>query len=197
MTMKKLGSVTTISQTGSRSQTGNQHTATGVAISSAESSTALATLQHQTPSDTDHALRSSLKQLGLLLEPNIDKNYEVTGYLIESSNPAHLQQQIQMALMEVERSMVPMPVHDMEKALLTTMMLMTKPAHESPEDAAMRCKLYANEMQEWPADVFLRVIDIVMKRHKWWPSFAEFQQEYSWLCRNRIKLREALQKCRT
>jgi hypothetical protein len=83
----------------------------------------------------------------------------------------------------------------MEKSLLTTMMLMVKPSGESSQDAAMRCKLYANQMRDWPADIFVKVLDTIAKKQTFWPSFAEFNKHYERLIRTRKNMLETLQKC--
>tara|TARA_Y100001973_G_C5196456_1_gene334587 strand:+ start:2687 stop:3019 length:333 start_codon:yes stop_codon:yes gene_type:complete len=100
-----------------------------------------------------------------------------------------------LALIAVEGAFVPMPEEEMAKSLLTAMMLMVKPSGETPEDVAMRVKLYARQMQEWPADIFLKVLDLVTKRNTFWPAFSDFYKEYEWLARNRLKMREALHLC--
>jgi hypothetical protein len=196
MTMKKLSSVTTTLPMASSLPSGSQHTATGVvALDQAASTAALETLKHQPPSDTNRALRSSLEQLGLYLTPNIDSNYEITSYLIKSTTPDLLQGQCAKGLRIIAKSMVPLPIEEMEKALLTSSMLMTKSPGETPEDLAMRCQLYAAQMHDWPADIFLKTCEVVVRNHKWWPAFSDFQREYNWMIKARLRMQETLQKC--
>jgi hypothetical protein len=196
MTLKKLDSVTGILPMASNSQDGSLHIATGVAtLDPTMSLMALDTLKKRSPSDTNKHLLSSLEQQGLCLEPNIDRNYEINDYLIRCDQHEELDFLLADGLEKIAYAMVPLPIEDMEKSLLTSMMLMTKSPGETPEDCALRCQLYANQMQHWPADIFIAVLDIVVRNHKWWPAFSDFEREYQWMIKPRIRMREALQKC--
>jgi hypothetical protein len=196
MTMKKLSSVITGQQSGLSSPTGNPNTEAGaLTLSTSEKSAALTTLRSADPRETDKALLSLLKQLGIWLQPNIDNLYEVTSYNVHIRKDAHKAGYCWDTLPTVQKAFVPLPPDQMEKALLTSMMLMVKPSGESPEDAAMRVQLYAHQMQDWPADIFNRVLKLVIQRNTFWPAFADFHKEYEWLARNRLKIREALHLC--
>lgn len=196
MTMKKLSSVTTTLPTAKPSPSGNQHTETGVAtLDPQRSAAALDTLKHHAPSTTNKGILFSLERLGLYLTPNIDSSYDIKNYFIKSIDPDKLAIQCADGLQIVAESMVPLPVDEMEKALLTSSMLMTKSPGETPEDLAMRCQLYAAQMHDWPADIFLKTCEIVVRNHKWWPAFSDFEKEYQWMIKPRKRMHEALQKC--
>ena len=196
MTMKKLSSVIIGPQSDQSSPTGNPSTEAGaLTLSTSERSEALTTLRSADPRETDKALLSFLEQLGILLQPNINNRYEVTGYHVHVSKTAQNAGYSWDTLPTVQKAFVPLPSDQMEKALLTSMMLMVKPSGESPEDAAMRVQLYAHQMQDWPADIFNRVLGIVIQHNTFWPAFSDFYKEYAWLARNRLKMREALHLC--
>jgi len=196
MTMKKLSSVTTTLPTAKPSPSGNQHTETGVVTLDPQRSTAaLEKLKHHAPNTTNKEILFSLERLGLYLTPNIDSSYDIKGYLIKSIDADQLSSQCADGLQIVAESMVPLPVNEMEKALLTSSMLMTKSPGETPEDLAMRCQLYAAQMHDWPADIFLKTCEIIVRNHKWWPAFADFEKEYQWMIKPRKRMHEALQKC--
>ena len=119
----------------------------------------------------------------------------MTGYHVHVGKTAEYNGMGWDTLPTVQKAFVPLPPDEMEKALLTSMMLMVKPSGESPEDAAMRVQLYAHQMQDWPADIFNRVLRIVIQNNTFWPAFSDFYKEYAWLARNRLKMREALHLC--
>ena len=192
MTMKKLDSVIGMQQLKTSLPTGNHDTEAGAIMSAQELSAALTTLRSKHPKETDKALLTSLQRLRIFPIPTYNDHNEVKKYYIGSMPPADYHR---LALIAVEEAFVPMPEEEMAKSLLTAMMLMVKPSGETPEDVAMRVKLYARQMQEWPADIFLKVLDLVTKRNTFWPAFSDFYKEYEWLARNRLKIREALHLC--
>lgn len=191
MTMKKLDSVAGTKLTARSSKIGTQATSSGaIVLTQKEAQGALDVLcqPDRQPSSTNLNLLSSLAQHGVLLEPEFTSNYEVKKFKPTLARDINLDDCRRM----IEMAMVPMPVADMEKALLTSMMLMTKSPGDTAEDCAMRCKLYASQMQDWPADCFNYTLKVVTRHHKWWPAFSDFYKEYSWIVRPRLKMKECL-----
>lgn len=193
MTMKKLSSVIIGPQSDHSSPTGNPSTEAGaLTLNTSERSQALTLLRSMEPKDTDKALLTSLQQLQILLIPKYTKSHEIDRYDISYKTTA---ENYRLGFLAIQEACVPMPVDEMAKSLLAAMMLMVKPSGESPQDAAMRCNLYATQMQDWPADIFLKVLNLVTKYNTFWPAFSDFYKEYEWLVRNRLKMREALHLC--
>jgi hypothetical protein len=50
-------------------------------------------------------------------------------------------------------------------------------------------------MHDWPADIFLKTCEVIVRNHKWWPAFSDFQREYNWMIKPRLRMQETLQKC--
>ena len=115
------------------------------------------------------------------------------GYSVNISLTRH---DFDAALRDVSLAMTPMAQEDMIKSLAAVMMLMVKPAGETSKDASMRCKLYANQMHDWPADIFVKVLDIISKTMTFWPAFAEFNKHYERLVIDRKNMLKELHKCR-
>jgi len=115
------------------------------------------------------------------------------GYSVKLSLLGH---DVDAALRDVSLAMTPMAQEDMIKSLAAVMMLMVKPAGETSKDASMRCKLYANQMHDWPADIFVKVLDIISKTMTFWPAFAEFNKHYERLVIDRKNMLKELHKCR-
>jgi len=192
MTMRKLDSVTGMPQLKTSLPTGNHATEAGATMTTQELSEALTLLRSMEPQDTDKALLISLRQLRISLIPKYNNHHGIDRYDIGYKTTA---ENYRLASIAIQEACVPLPVDEMAKSLLAAMMLMVKPSGESPQDAAMRCNLYATQMQDWPADIFLKVLDIVTKHNTFWPAFADFHKEYLWLSQKRRKIREALHLC--
>lgn len=189
MTMKKLDSVIGTQRTAKNSQTGTLAIVSGAAaLTQRETTMALARLKGRNPSGTNLSLLSSLKQQGVSLEPEFDNRYEVKKWHVTLADDVNLAEAGRI----LKLAMVSMPPEEMEKALLASMMLMTKQPGDTPADCAMRCKLYAAQMVDWPADVFDHVLRVIVKHHKWWPSFSDFYKEYEWMVKPRKKMVSAL-----
>ena len=191
MTMKKIDSVAGTKLTAKSSKIGTQATNCGaIVLTQKEVQGALDVLcqPDRNPSGTNLNLLSSLAQHGVSLEPEFTSNYEVKKFKLTLARDVNLDDCRRM----IEMALVPMPVADMEKALLTSMMLMTKSPGDTAEDCAMRCTLYASQMKDWPADCFNYTLKVVTRHHKWWPAFSDFYKEYSWIVRPRLKMKECL-----
>lgn len=202
MTLSKLNLEITGKQMAESKPTGTHDTESGaVMLTPSQRSAAVARLVENEPAATDIAVLSSLTQHGIFLRDKgdwrfptdadpyfVDRGFEI----IFSKKMSH---DVNAAIQTVTMSMSAMPIADMEKSLLTTMMLMVKPSGESSQDAAMRCKLYANQMRDWPADIFVKVLDTIAKKQTFWPAFAEFNKHYERLIRTRKNMLETLQKC--
>ena len=195
MTLSKLNLEITTKPMADPKQTGMPSIPSGV-LTASEQSKAIERLQEQSPSDIDNAILSSMKQHGVFLTPRSESrfptdgdSYEVfRGYDIYVANDVNSDQAVRALAM----SMQPMPVEVMEKSLLTTMMLMVKPSNESPKDAALRCKLYANEMREWPADIFNSVLKSIKVSCTFWPAFSEFNKYYEQRAKKRNEMVKAV-----
>lgn len=117
--------------------------------------------------------------------PTDGDSYEVfRGYSIKLDDNHNVDEVVRALVMAIQ----PMPIEAMEKSLLTAMMLMVKPANESPKDAAMRCKVYANEMRKWPADIFCSVLKTIKVSCTFWPAFSEFNKHYEQRAKKRNEM---------
>lgn len=195
MTLSKLNLEITTKLMADHKQTGTPSIPSGV-LTASEQSKAVDRLRLSSPVEIDRAVLSSMKQHGVFLAPKSETrfpidgdSYEVfRGYNIDLAEDHDLDQVVRALVM----AMQPMPVEDMEKSLLTTMMLMVKPSNESPKDAAMRCKLYANEMRDWPADIFFSVLNTIKVSCTFWPAFSEFNKYYEQRAKKRNEMAKAI-----
>jgi len=202
MTLSKLNLEITGKQMAECKPTGMHDTESGaVMLTPSQRSAAVARLVENEPQATDIAVLSSLTQHGICLRDKGDWRFptDADPYFVDRGFEIifskKMSPDVNAAIQTVTMSMSAMPIADMEKSLLTTMMLMVKPSGESSQDAAMRCKLYANQMRDWPADIFVKVLDIIAKTQTFWPAFAEFNKHYERLIRNRKNMLKTLQKC--
>lgn len=123
-------------------------------------------------------------------EEILNNDYSVRGYkLIDKPSRS----QIDQGLNVLAYAMTPMPVEQMEQELLKCMMVMVKPSQESQADIAMRIRLIAEGLQDYPADIFLHAVKYISKTKTFFPSLAEFRSVGDWRYNKRVKLLEMLQ----
>ena len=191
MTLSKLNLEITTKPMADHKQTGMPSIPSGV-LTVLEQSKAVDRLRLSRPAEIDRSVLSSMKRHGVFLTersesrfPTDGDSYEVfRGYSIALADDHNIDEAVRTLMMSIQ----PMPVEAMEKCLLTTMMLMVKPSNESPKDAGMRCKLYANEMRDWPADIFCSVLNTIKVSCTFWPAFSEFNKHYEQRAKKRNEM---------
>lgn len=161
----------------------------------------VAKLVKNEPQETDRKLLSLMISHGISMTDESEMRFPKDGepYTVKHGYSVKLHENgcdFVGAIRDVSLAMTPMAQEDMIKSLAAVMMLMVKPAGETSKDASMRCKLYANQMHDWPADIFVKVLDIISKTMTFWPAFAEFNKHYERLVIDRKNMLKDLHKCR-
>lgn len=125
------------------------------------------------------------------LEIKISKDFELVRYNISADTPL---EKLEAAMRRVEASLIPLPQEEIEQRLTVLAMLVTIPKDFDDEILALKRRILAEKLQQWPADILLEAFDSVEKSCKFWPTLAEFAQHCDWKLRPRKLLREELQK---
>lgn len=125
------------------------------------------------------------------LELDLTKDYELRGYRI-SGNPES--EDLHKALRKVEASLLPLPQEEIEKRLTAMSILMTIPKDFDPEVMALKRRVLAEKLTEWPADIVIDAISFIERHNKFWPTLAEFVEVMDWKTRPRKLLQQTLQK---
>ena len=125
------------------------------------------------------------------LELDVTKDYELRGYKITGSPTL---ENLQKALKKVEASRLPLPQEEIEKRLTAMSILMTIPKDFDPDVMALKRRVLAEKLTEWPADIVIHAIGYIERHNKFWPTLAEFVEIMDWKTRPRKLLQQELQK---
>lgn len=192
MSLKQLSSLHTIKATDAKSKIPQPPTSDGVlTLSPSQKEMALAKLQD----DNRSHQRTNMVEDGVAslvpLEIKISKDFELVRYNIPADTPLD---KLEAAMRRVEASLIPLPQEEIEQRLTVLAMLVTIPKDFDDEILALKRRILAEKLQQWPADIVLEAFDSVEKSCKFWPTLAEFAQHCDWKLRPRKLLREELQK---
>tara|TARA_R110000851_G_scaffold323390_1_gene490048 strand:+ start:366 stop:869 length:504 start_codon:yes stop_codon:yes gene_type:complete len=161
-----------------------------VALSKSKSSQALQSLTTTSPKEIEQTVLSSMESI-LNFKENLNRDFSVRSYEL-TEEPTADQRAKADKLMAF--AMTPMPLDQMEDKLLQTMMVMVKPSQESQQDIAMRIRLIAVGLEDFPADIFLFAVKHISRTKTFFPSLAEFREAGEWRYQKRLMLQEMLQK---
>lgn len=147
--------------------------------------------------EVDQAVRDTLPRcLNLLLKPKYalregetTRTLFLTFDLLDGMcDPGELEKAQQLAAWACK----PAGNDDLLKALA---ILRSNTASRSPvEDAVAQARIYAKQLEDYPADIVLYVLTEWKERSSWWPTWKELMDEIKPLSKKRLALREALRK---
>ena len=152
-------------------------------------SQAVRSLMASTPKEIESKILSSMESI-LNFKERLHGDFSLRSYeLLDTPTP----EQITKAKKLMTFAMTSMPLKDMEQELLKCMMVMVKPSKESQQDIAMRIKLIAIGLQDYPADIFMHSVKQVSKTKTFFPALAEFRMAGDWRHHKRLMLLEMVQ----
>ena len=196
MTLKSLNLSTTISQQGPDLPTQTPPIQSGVlTLSSSMQEKALARLVSP---DTKVLQVTSMIEDGVSslvqLEVKLNKDYEVKAYHIDRNSPLH---KLHEAHELVLKSLVPLPISELDQRITAMTLLLTIPKDFSPKVLSAKRQALADKLKQYPADIVLDAIGYIERNVKFWPSLSEFINDggIGWKSRPRFMLRDELQKC--
>ena len=128
------------------------------------------------------------------LETKLSKDYELMFYRIDRNAPLH---KLHEALDMVQKSLVPLPVKDIEERITMLCALITLAKDFSPKVLDMKRKALAMKLSEYPADIVIDAFGYIERNVRYFPNLAEFINDagIGWKSRPRFLLRDELQKC--
>jgi|TARA_R110002072_G_scaffold172586_3_gene326722 hypothetical protein len=150
---------------------------------------ALQSLTTTSPREVEARVLSSLESI-LNYKEELNPDFSVRGYKLVSKPKAD---ELEKALNVMAFAMTPMPQEHMEQELLKCMMVMVKPSQETKEDIAMRIRLIARGLSDYPADIFLYAVKSVSHTKTFFPSLSEFRDAGEWRYQKRVKLLDMIQ----
>lgn len=92
--------------------------------------------------------------------------------------------ELERAILLHERAMLPAPESAIVKAL-TVLASMTKARAEDGADLRLRLRAYVRQLQAYPADIAMHVIETQSSHGPWWPSWSELAERLDWRRRKR------------
>lgn len=191
MTLKQINSLPITKA--SACTTSQQHTENGATtLSPSQQETAIEKMRD---SSITVLSRTTMVEDGVsslvALELDLTKDYELRGYTI-LGNPEP--DDLHKALRKVEASLLPLPQEEIEQRLTAMSILMTIPKDFDPEVMALKRRVLAEKLTEWPADIVIDAIGFIERHNKFWPTLAEFVECMDWMMKPRKLLQQTLQK---
>ena len=128
------------------------------------------------------------------LETKLSRDYELMFYRIDRNAPLH---KLYEALHMVQKSLVPLPVKDIEERITMLCALITLAKDFSPKVLDMKRKALAMKLHEYPADIVIDAFGYIERNVRYFPNLAEFiiDAGIGWKSKPRFLLRDELQKC--
>ena len=162
-------------------------------ISPKQKSIALQKLVTSSPlSITKKVVSSVMHTLHSKIEERLNKDFDVIGYNIYDKDLTL--EELQEAEKTIQYSMIPLESFESEKELLKVVALMTKPREESAQDVAFRCKMIAEKLAHYPADIFLHTCNVISSTKVFFPALAEFKMVGDYHYFRRKNLLDIVQK---
>ena len=203
MSMKHLGSVTTINQKAMSSQMSEKHTDSGAetALSTEMRQAAVARLlEIDNPAEADKRLVSSLESISNSTVVEQTKTRFTDTEAIFTTQGFQIQldtlEQCDKAERAVRASMASLSVDEITNQLALLAALVVKPSGESVEDYTFRMNAIAMQLTEYPADIVVHAIKEVSKTATFWPAYAEFYKHIDWRLHKRKLLLRAIEQQR-
>ena len=197
--MKQIGSVTT----GMASRASEAARPTGLQPGETGSArlpqTASDRLLASHPRDTDRALEASLTPTVTSCLGEVKRRYTTPGgeRVIDTAYGVHSRctdiAAARRALLSYERATVPAPEDRLYQGL-TLLKVKTKSAQSRTDDIRFQMQVYGRELQQYPGDVALHVIQTQGDMETFWPSWAELRERLELYSRRRHERLHALRK---
>lgn len=96
----------------------------------------------------------------------------------------HSYSEIEQAQYALEASLTPMPI---EKLVIevTRLRTMTRSRPETQVDMEAQLMIFSEMLEEYPEDIVMEVVRSWPRKSKWWPAWAELQEDLDFLARPR------------
>lgn len=91
-------------------------------------------------------------------------------------------------------AMTPMPQAKIEQELLNTLAVMAKQTGLTQKDYAVKIRLMAQDLEDFPADILLFATKYIRRNKTFFPSLSEIREAGEWRFHKRKMLCEMLQK---
>ncbi len=144
------------------------------------------------PKETNRRLVETLPEpVKACLRKTHHPGYEFKDFEIEGLPATEHLGAVKQAIASHEYAMRPAPSEPLKKAL-ARLRVMTKTRSDEEGEGALRAAAYLEELQHWPGDVAMHVLNSQPRIDKWWPAWAELEERLELYARERKKRLQAL-----
>lgn len=151
------------------------------------------------PQATVQSLIAALPDsFAVVLEPMVSRTFPISGETRREflgwrlTGPVSDQDRSSVSTL-VKLSLMPMPSQELTKRLVE-LRVTTRTKAESPELVDLQLEIYAQKLENWPADVVRSVLSAWNETNIFWPAWAELVDLMEPLTRKRRALLEVLEK---
>jgi len=159
-------------------------------VTKEQSSTALQSLTTTSPKEIEETVLSTMESI-LDFEEKLNRDFSIREYVLTKTPTSS---QLAKAKKIMAFAMTPMPQADIEQELLNTLAVMAKQTGLTQQDYAVKLRLMAQDLDDFPADILLFATKHIRRNKTFFPSLSEIREAGEWRYHKRKLLCEMVQK---
>tara|TARA_R110000851_G_scaffold104579_1_gene222295 strand:+ start:147 stop:653 length:507 start_codon:yes stop_codon:yes gene_type:complete len=159
-------------------------------VTKEQSSTALQSLTTTSPKEIEETVLSTMESI-LDFEEKLNRDFSIREYVLTKTPTSS---QLAKAKKIMAFAMTPMPQADVEQELLNTLAVMAKQTGLTQQDYAVKLRLMAQDLDDFPADILLFATKHIRRNKTFFPSLSEIREAGEWRYHKRKLLCEMVQK---
>ena len=159
-------------------------------VTKEQSSTALQSLTTTSPNEIEETVLSTMESI-LDFEEKLNRDFSIREYVLTKTPTSS---QLAKAKKIMAFAMTPMPQADVEQELLNTLAVMAKQTGLTQQDYAVKLRLMAQDLNDFPADILLFATKHIRRNKTFFPSLSEIREAGEWRYHKRKLLCEMVQK---
>ena len=159
-------------------------------VTKEQSSTALQSLTTTSPKEIEETVLSTMESI-LDFEEKLNRDFSIREYVLTKTPTSS---QLAKAKKIMAFAMTPMPQADIEQELLNTLAVMAKQTGLTQQDYAVKLRLMAQDLNDFPADILLFATKHIRRNKTFFPSLSEIREAGEWRYHKRKLLCEMVQK---
>ena len=159
-------------------------------VTKEQSSTALQSLTTTSPKEIEETVLSTMESI-LDFEEKLNRDFSIREYVLTKTPTSS---QLAKAKKIMAFAMTPMPQADVEQELLNTLAVMAKQTGLTQQDYAVKLRLMAQDLDDFPADILLFATKHIRRNKTFFPPLSEIREAGEWRYHKRKLLCEMVQK---
>jgi hypothetical protein len=155
-----------------------------------QSSTALQSLTTTSPKEIEETILSTMMSI-LTFKEKINRDFSLHSYELTKTPTTS---ELIKAKKIMDFAMTPLPQAKIEQELLNTLAVMAKQTGLTQKDYAVKIRLMAQDLEDFPADILLFATKYIRRNKTFFPSLSEIREAGEWRFHKRKMLCEMLHK---